>query len=732
MIKNFRSIGLLCGMLACVFFANAASENKIALVIGNSDYAVGPLLNPVNDVRAMAKTLEKTGFKVIKRENASQQDMVQAIADFGDALQKSGGVGLFYYAGHGLQIKGRNFLVPINAQIKREEDASYMAVDASLVTDKMEGAKNRLNIVILDACRNNPFAKSSRSSSGGLAQMEAPVGTLVAFSTAPGSVASDGDGQNGLYTQHLLANIEVPGLRIEEVFKKVRLGVRLDSEGQQIPWENTSLEGEFSFMVGDKTLLPAPPALLTGTGRQPPPAIAAIAKTELGYRLLQEGKTDQAELAFKDLSKDKSHDVAFMGREGLAEVLLAQGKVDAAMAASLAIIQEAPHRTAAYLIKARALAIVGKKGEADLTIKSAVSDDKTTDFSWQKSNIHVAAANVAREKNPAEAGKLYESAQKENPDSVLAFSNHAALLKTIGDPKGAAALLEKAQAIDPKDRITLALLAQARDAIAQQQDFQRQKYVDDSVKELVSRFKEQTAKTAARPVDDWTSSVMAVSMLGFQDNRTDSLLGRSGVDSILVQELSRELMAQNIAVVDRALLDKVMSELKLGSSELADPDTQLKLGRIFAARLILTGTLYGSAQENAISMRGIDVETTRIAFSPTEKAPATLDPFKAANSLALAITKSIKEKYPLKGRIADADGDTIIINLGKKHGVSTGQFFNVLGKGAPIEMNGRILGYREAKLGRLEVVEVDELMAFAKPVDKVGTWEKNLKIIAKD
>lgn len=242
-----------------------SGEQRIALVIGNSQYKDSPLPNPVNDARAIAKALTDAGFKVTKRENAGQKDMQLAMREFGDAL-KNGGVGLFYYAGHGMQVKGRNFLIPVDAQIQREDEVAYNSVDAGQVLDKMEAANNRLNIVILDACRNNPFARSFRSGGTGLAQMDAPVGTLIAFATAPGSVASDGEGQNGLYTQHLLQSLQKPGAKIEDVFKNVRAAVRKDSGGKQIPWESTSLEGDFIFvpqppLTAPSALASAKPAL---------------------------------------------------------------------------------------------------------------------------------------------------------------------------------------------------------------------------------------------------------------------------------------------------------------------------------------------------------------------------------------------------------------------------------------------------------------------------------------
>jgi hypothetical protein len=225
------------------------SEPRVALIIGNGAYRhAAPLKNPPNDARAMSDALTELGFTVLYRQDASHKEMTILIRQFGDRL-RNGGVGLFYYAGHGMQVRGRNYLIPIDAEIEREDEIAYNSIDANLVLEKMESANNRLNILILDACRNNPFARSFRSSSQGLAQMDAPVGALVAFATSPGSVASDGEGENGLYTRYLLENIRQPGMRVEDVFKNVRAAVRRESGGKQIPWEATSLEGDFYFRI---------------------------------------------------------------------------------------------------------------------------------------------------------------------------------------------------------------------------------------------------------------------------------------------------------------------------------------------------------------------------------------------------------------------------------------------------------------------------------------------------
>jgi uncharacterized caspase-like protein len=238
-------------------------EPRLALVIGNSTYASSPLRNPVNDARALTKSLQALGFQVIHKENVSLKAMASAVRDFGKQLSDKRGVGLFYYAGHGMQVGGRNYLIPVDADIQGEDEVAYNALDANQVLGKMDSANNRLNVVILDACRNNPFARSFRSASSGLAEMKAPSGTLVAFATSPGSVASDGEGTNGVYTKHLVQHMSREGVSIEQVFKQVRIGVMRDTKDHQTPWESSSLVGDFYFKAARvaqvaATVAPAP------------------------------------------------------------------------------------------------------------------------------------------------------------------------------------------------------------------------------------------------------------------------------------------------------------------------------------------------------------------------------------------------------------------------------------------------------------------------------------------
>lgn len=224
-------------------------EKRLALVIGNSNYNYGGnLKNSLNDVRAMKKTLEDLGFTVIEYENSSQKTMKRAIDEFGRRL-KYYNVGLFYYAGHGVQVKGNNYLVPVDAKLENENDAEYDTVRADRVLSKMESASSKTNIVILDACRDNPFERSWRrgAKGNGLAFMNAPSGSIIAYATSPGNTASDGTGSNGLYTSAILQHIKTPNITIEQMFKRVRSTIMDWSANQQVPWESTSLRGDFYF-----------------------------------------------------------------------------------------------------------------------------------------------------------------------------------------------------------------------------------------------------------------------------------------------------------------------------------------------------------------------------------------------------------------------------------------------------------------------------------------------------
>jgi hypothetical protein len=223
---------------------------RIALVIGNAKYQLSPLKNPINDANDISSALKLSGFEVIDVRDANLQQMRSAVRSFGDRLLNSD-VGLVYYSGHGIESKGRNYFIPVNTDIQRDDEIADQALDVNLILDKMTTAGKGVNILIVDACRNDPFTRSFRTTSKGLAAMDAPKGTIIAYSTSPGKVASDGDpkARNSPYTKHLLAAMQVPNRPIELVFKEVRRNVQNDTKNEQTPWENTSLSGDFYFKI---------------------------------------------------------------------------------------------------------------------------------------------------------------------------------------------------------------------------------------------------------------------------------------------------------------------------------------------------------------------------------------------------------------------------------------------------------------------------------------------------
>jgi len=236
-------------LLALSGLAGAAVGDRVALVIGNGKYASAPLVNSVNDSRAMAQSLREMGFTVIERENITSKQIPSTLREFRTSLTP-GSVALFFYAGHGLQIKGTNYLPAVDAEINSEDDVPMQSIDLNRILDILAESKTRLNLLFLDACRNNPYARSMRSGVTGLAKVDAPSGTLISFATRPGSTASDGSGGHGVYTEQLLGQMREPNVPVEQVLKRVGASVKRATRGAQEPWMEGSIEGDFYFRGG--------------------------------------------------------------------------------------------------------------------------------------------------------------------------------------------------------------------------------------------------------------------------------------------------------------------------------------------------------------------------------------------------------------------------------------------------------------------------------------------------
>ncbi len=268
---RFLAIFVLCATVAVSWTDPAHAERRVALVIGNGAYENQPLTNPANDAALMAETLRGVGFEVMEVIDADARDMRKAVHSFSRTLGRAGdeAVGFVFYAGHGIQAKGENYLIPVDAQIEESIDVEFEGFPASTLLSALENAGNRLNIVVMDACRNNPYKAATRSGGAGLARMDAPSGTLIAYSTAPGKVAADGRGRNSPYTRALSRAIANPGAKVEDVFKTVRVAVMDRTNDAQVPWESSSLTGDFFFVEEPPEAKPAaaptPPAQTDNT-----------------------------------------------------------------------------------------------------------------------------------------------------------------------------------------------------------------------------------------------------------------------------------------------------------------------------------------------------------------------------------------------------------------------------------------------------------------------------------
>lgn len=238
-------------------------RKNIALVIGNAQYKNYPLATPSNNARDMTASLEKLGFEVIRVENVRLRGMKKSVHEFISRLQESGGAGLLYYSGHGVQVEGKNYLIPIDAEIYEELEIKYEAINLDWILEKVESANNYYNIIILDACHHNPFSRKFKNVNKGLATVEARRNLIIAYSASPEHTSTDGNGRNSIYTYFLLRHLK-ENIPVEQLFKRVRYSVTKATEGEQIPWETSLLTGDF-YMAPDSAIATHPEKISSHT-----------------------------------------------------------------------------------------------------------------------------------------------------------------------------------------------------------------------------------------------------------------------------------------------------------------------------------------------------------------------------------------------------------------------------------------------------------------------------------
>ncbi|MGH6923987.1 MAG: caspase family protein [Propylenella sp.] len=262
-------VALLVQFAPLLTGAATAAEPRTALVIGNGAYTYGTLANAVNDASDTAAALREVGFEVTLITDADQRAMDEAVGAFADALRSRGGVGLFYFSGHGVQVEDQNYALPIGDELTHERDVKYKAVNIGQVIEEIGATGNSLNIVVIDACRNNPLKSEGRGGTRGLARVDGGPGLFISFSTSPGAVALDGDGRNSPFTAHFVQAIHIPGISLEQAFKETLKGTYTETGGEQMPWVSSTFFGDFVFNQSG-----APPPALTAKVDAPPKPIA--------------------------------------------------------------------------------------------------------------------------------------------------------------------------------------------------------------------------------------------------------------------------------------------------------------------------------------------------------------------------------------------------------------------------------------------------------------------------
>ncbi len=451
------------------------------------------------------------------------------------------------------------------------------------------------------------------------------------------------------------------------------------------------------------------------------------AQTGLGEILLKEGKFDQAQATFSKVVALNAPE-AILGKEGLAALHLEKGETAQAIAVAEEIQKDDPENGLVHLIKANVLASRGDQDGALSEYNEAIDGKLSTDL--QRAEAYNQAGRIHSERgNYDQAESMYQQAVNQNPYSSEILTNSGALYEKQGQPHKALAFYQEALTADPADEVAQLLSIRITQHLEFKEDMARQERVDKLVTELADRFKAGRIASDT-PSDHWSSRPMTVAFLGLKSIGSGGLL-REGMTQVLQEEIAQKMMSsQRISMVEREILEKLLMELKLGSSELADPETALKLGKILAARLIVTGSLIQVPNGIRLSLRIIDPETSAIKMTYSDEMGPNKGLMALADATGRTLSERIRTTYPLRGKIALVEEDhQVIVNLGRKHGMQAGVKMKIIADGDAIMMDGKVIGHRKKKVGLLEIVSVEEGLSYAKLTEETATIQKDQKVL---
>lgn len=450
------------------------------------------------------------------------------------------------------------------------------------------------------------------------------------------------------------------------------------------------------------------------------------AKAVKGYAEIKSGNLAKAETLFKEVAAAPG-DGEVIGKEGLSAVYVQKGEDAKALALADQVTQKAPQRSAAHLVKADVLYRQNNKAAAEAELKSATV--ATAESPRQKAAaLNLYGRFLASEGKTDQARKLYDQAVAVDPYFVEATANKGMTYQREGQWDKALAAYRQASdaSTDAADSIATLLARKAEEMVALQKDADKRRQIDKLVRELAERYRNQKLNPA-KARDEWTSRPLVFSFIDFAEK--GGLAERDGISTILTDQLADQLTASGrVKVVDRVILNQLLAELNLGSSELADPETALRLGRVMAARLMGTGSLFIMPGDTLINLRLVDTETSAIAKTLTRE----LGPESNWNQSLLQLNRdlltAIVASYPLKGFVVQMAGDQAMINLGSNQGMVEGTVLDVIEESAPIEYKGRVLKGRPKMVGRLEVVSVEPDLCYARVVNKKRNLKRDDKV----
>jgi tetratricopeptide (TPR) repeat protein len=449
------------------------------------------------------------------------------------------------------------------------------------------------------------------------------------------------------------------------------------------------------------------------------------ARAVQGYAALAEGKSDEARQVFEQIAAG-TDDRAVIGKEGQAVVLAREGQSEKALALAEEITRRSPERVIAHKIKGDLL--IGKGDRAGATLAYTAAATQTGGTPFQRAQAYNQLGRLrAADGQFSEARKLFDNAVSMDPYYLEPTSNKGVTFEKEGMWSQALAEYRKTLTLDQTDTIAAVLARKAEQMLALQQDAAGKQRMDQLVNSLVQRYKSQKKQKVAAPEDQWTSRPLVLSLVDIQER--GGLASRDGLAIVLATRLGELLAASGrVQVVERTVMERLLSELNLGSSELADPDTALQLGRLLAAKLIGTGSLLYMPDSTLLNLRVIDTETTAIAKTIIHRITPQADLERELFELNRTILKAVMETYPLQGYIVQVTNDEVMINLGSNQGVSTGTTFEVVEPGADTTYRGRVLRGAMQSLGKLQVVRVEPDLSYARIVEQKRTFTRDNQI----